>query len=185
MPYDEMNRNSMNSSEMRNPNTDIHDILMKIDKILLWHKCFNNKAMKVCQSSGYNGFKRLHRYNTRCFLNWHMCLENEAFDKFRFILETDYEDFDYTSRTLIDHLKNWDMKLGQDIEKLAMLNNEYRMLAGVGNKTAKKALRKMTKNHEKTGRWHKRFEETKSAHDQHELDDWLHEKYKKKEEKMK
>jgi len=176
MPYEDMRKNPMNT-EMKIP-----DILMEMDKVLLWHKCFNDKSMKMCQAAGFNGFKRLHRYNTRCFLNWHLCLENEAYDKFRFTLDTEYEDFNYSTSGLIDHLKNWDMKLGKDIEKLAMLNNEYRMLAGVGNKTAKKALRKMTKNHEKAGRWYRRFEETKSMHDQYDLDGKIHEKYKKKEE---
>lgn len=178
----------MNYNDMQNPmnpKRSISEILTDIDKILCWHKSFNDMAMKVCHAAGFNGFKRLHRYNTRCFLDWHMCIENEAFDKFRFVLNTDYEEINYSTSTLVDHLKNWDMKLNQDIEKLAMLNNEYRMMAGVGNKTAKKALRKMTKNHEKTGRWYRRFEETKSLHDQYDLDMKLHEQYKKKEENPK
>lgn len=175
MPYGNEMQNPMNSGKK------IPDILMEIDKIICWHKMFNDKAMKACHAAGFQGFKRMHRVLTKCFLDYHLCLENEAYDKFRFTLDTEYEDMNYSVNSLIEHLKNWDMKLGQDIEKLAMLNNEYRMLAGVGNKIAKKSLKKMTNNHEKTGRWYRRFEETKSMHDQFDLDGKIHEKYKAKE----
>lgn len=179
MPYD----NKMNPRHEAKEHRPIPEILHDIDCVILWHKCFNDKAMKMCQAAGYNGFKRMHRYNTRCFLNWHMKLENEAYDKFRFTMDTHIDDFNIMWGSLVDHLKNWDAKLDQDIDELAMLNNEYRMCAGEGNCIVEKALHKMVKNHEKTGRWYKRFEETKSAHDQHELDDAIHARYKKKEEK--
>lgn len=179
MPYGNEMRNPMNS------NRGIKDILNDMDKIVCWHKCFNDISMKMCHAAGFNGFKRLHRYNTKCFLKWHLCLENEAFDKFRVTIDTEYEDLNYSTSDLIEHLKNWNMKLGQDMEKLAMLNNEYRMHTGLGDKTIKKVLRKMAKNHEKSGRWYRRFEDTKSMHDQYDLDMKLHEKYKAKEERKK
>lgn len=191
MPYDM--RNPMNPMNSVNPgNEQMHHreipmIMQDIDGMLVAHKCWNDRAMKACQMNGYNGFKRLHRYNAKKFFKMHLCLENEAYDKFRFVLpdkENDASAYSWGA-SLVDHLKRWDMQLDEDIDHLAMLNNEYRMCAGVGNCIAEKALCRMTKNHEKTGRWIKRFEETKSAHDQHELDDWLHEKYKAKEERKK
>lgn len=177
MPYGNEMQNSMN------PSRNISEILMDIDKILCWHKSFNDKAMKACQAANFQGFKRLHRVNVRCFLNYHLKIENEANDKFRFVLETDYEDVKYSVSSLVEHLKNWDIKLGQDIEKLAMLNNEYRKIAGTGNKIVKKALKKMNKNHEKTGRWYNRFSDTKSMHDIYDFDSKLHAKMKAKEER--
>lgn len=176
MPYGNEMKNPMNS------NRSMSDILMDMDKIICWHKYFNDKSMRVCHAAGFNGMKRMHRVLTRCFLDYHLCLENEAFDKFRISLDTEYEHVNYSTSDLIEHLKNWNMKLGQDMEKLAMLNNEYRMHAGLGNKTAKQVLKKMAKNYEKSGRWYRRFEETKSMHDLYDFDSQLHEKMKKKEE---
>lgn len=182
MPYNERMNPGMNPGHEMN----IADILMKIDEILLFHKKLNNKAMKACHANGYNGFKRMHRVNAKCFYKWHIKLENEAYDKFRFVLEdAEIAQMNYMwGNSIIDHIKKWDAQLDTDIDKLVMLNNAYREYAGMGNCVIEKALYKMTKNHEKTGRWVKRFEETKSAHDFHEVDDFLHAKYKAKEEKM-
>lgn len=168
----------MNSGNPHN----IGEILESMDEIMLFHMMLNDKAMKCCHAWGYNGFKRMHRYNDRCFLEYHIQLSNEAYDKYKMTLETKHKDFDYMPSDLMDHLKKWEMKLGEDIKMLGKLNNEYRMMTGNGNCVAEDAMYIMCRNYEKSGRYYKRFMETKSAHDMHEMDDAIHSKYKAKEE---
>lgn len=177
MPYENEMQNPMN------PNRSISDILMDIDKMLLWHKKFNDKSMVMCQATGFNGFKRYHRVAMKCFNKYHIKIENEAFDRFLIELHTECEEYSYASNSLPDHLKNWYQKLEKDMKVLGMLNNEFRMHTGIGNKIIKKALKKMAKLHEKSCRWYRRFEKTNSLHDQHYVDDRLHEKMKAKEER--
>ena len=38
---------------------EIEQIYKNVDNIILTHLMINDKAMKHCQSLGYNGFKRL------------------------------------------------------------------------------------------------------------------------------
>lgn len=168
MPYDRMN----------NPGRPMSEILTDIDNIICWHKAFNDRSMVLCHAAGLNGFKRLHRTNTRCFLDWHLCIENEAFDKYRETIMPTYSDINYNISDIVGHLQNWNSKLEEDIKKLAMLNNEYREQAGRGNHTVKEVIAKMVKNHEKSGRWYRRFQDTKSQHDIYQLDDKIHSKYK-------
>ena len=159
----------------------IQEILQEMDSVMLWQKKFNNKAMKMCQASGFNGFKRLHRFLAKKFMCWHLELENEAFDRFQIVLESDVDDFKYSAGDLPDHLKTWAGYLETGMEKLAWLTNEYRMITGLGNCVAEAALCKMAKNYEKACRWHKRFKMTNSMHDMYDFDAQLHEKYRKKE----
>jgi len=177
MPYDMRN--------LGNPGTEpknMGELLECIDEILLHNLMFNDKAMKNCHAMGFNGYKRMHRWNAKKFLCWHIDLENEAYDKYRMTLETKAADFDYNPSDLINHLQKWDMKLGEDIKALGHYNNLYREWAGKDNCVIDAALACMVKNYEKAGRWYKRFMETKSMHDMHDLDDTLHAKYKAMEE---
>lgn len=174
MPYDKMNPGAQDPQSME-------ELLECIDEVLLFNLKLNDKAMKHCHAMGFNGFKRMHRWNAKKFLCWHIDMENEAYDKHRMTLETKMEDFDYAPADIMTHLQKWDMKLAEDIKALAHYNNLYRDEAGKDNCVIDAALACMMKNYEKAGRWSKRFMETKSAHDMHELDDALHAKYKKKE----
>lgn len=173
MPYDKSN-----------PGRAMSAIMTDMDNIVCWHKEFNNKCMVLCHAAGLNGFKRMHRYNTRCFMEWHLCLENEAFDKYRESIMPSYENIEYNISDIVSHLKWWALRLEEDMEKLGALNNEYREHAGMGNHTVKKVLKKMVKNHEKANRWYRRFQDTKSQHDIYDLDSKIHEKYKEKEDAM-
>lgn len=171
MPYD------MNNPGMKE-HKDMGQIFEAIDEIIMFHMMYNDKAMRYCQSIGFNGFKRLHRYNTRCFLDYHLKIENEAFDKYRMILDPKVSEFNYTAGDIVDHLHKWDMKLGEDIKKLGMLSNEYREMSGKDNCVIGEALGIMCHDYEKAGRWFRRFSETKSMHDYHDLDDAIHVKMK-------
>lgn len=177
MPYN----NPMNPGN-EYMNMDMPEILEKIDKMLLYHQEFNDRAMKICQSMGYNGLKRKHRRNVRYYLNCHLDHENAAFDKHRVILMTDAPKSQYNPSDIIDHLQKWDMRLAEDLNVLGKLNNAYREHTGKDNCIIDSAMSHMAKNYEKTGRWYKRFMETKSAHDMHDLDDSIHTKEKAKEE---
>lgn len=175
MPYDTMTPDKMSHKNMG-------EILESVDEIMLFHMMLNDKAMKCCHAWGFNGYKRMHRYNDRCFLEYHIRLSNEAFDKYRMTLETEHHDFEYKPADLMEHLHKWEMRLEEDIRKLGGLNNEYRAIAGKGNCVTEEAMYIMCRNYEKAGRYSKRFMETKSMHDMHDLDDHIHEKYKAKEE---
>ena len=175
MPY------QMNPGQEYSPEK-MGKVLEAVDEILMHHLMLNDKAMKFCHAIGYNGFKRLHRWNTKNFLCWHIKLENMAYDKHRMTLETRVSDFDYRPGDIIGHLQKWDVRLCEDIKMLGMLNNEYRDMSGKDNHIIDAALCVMAKDYEKAGRWHRRFIETKSAHDMHDLDDAIHAKYKAMEE---
>lgn len=155
----------------------MHELFKKIDAILDEHLLLNKKAMISCQSLGFNGFKRLHRMNTKRFLCWQLKSANMLFDRYRVPLH------EYSSMDLKEHLATWDKKLEEDIKILGQLNKEYLEKSGVENCVIKDALNLLVKNHEKTGRWYKRFEETDwLSHDMHVVDDRLHDKFKKEEE---
>lgn len=174
MPYDAMNPNAAKG--------DIGAVLEAMDEIMLSNMLLNDKAMKYCHMWGFNGFKRLHRYNDRCFLEYHIQLNNEAYDKYRMVLDTKVVEFDYKPMDLVDHLQKWENMLKEDIHELGKLNNKYREMAGKGNCVAEDAMHLMARNYEKAGRYAKRFAETKSMHDMHSLDDEIHVKMKAKEE---
>jgi len=176
MPYNPDMKNPVNEPK------NMGELLECIDEIMLFHTMFNDKSMKHLHAMGFNGYKRLHRVNTKKFLCWHIDLENEAYDKYRMTLETKISDFDYKPNDLISHLQKWETKLGEDIKELAHYNNQYREWTGKDNCVVDSALGCMVKNYEKSGRWYKRFMETKSMHDQHSMDDKIHEKYKAIEE---
>ena len=168
---------------MINPNLmSIGDILEKIDEILVFHLMLNGDAMKACHMLGFNGFKRMHRWNVSKFTKLHLKLENKAVDQFRMMLDADIKGFKYQPANLKDHLQKWDAKLHEDINELARLNNLYREIGGTDNRIVTCAMKKMCRNYEKIGRWLKRFEEGGwSSHDIHYVDDMIHAKYKKME----
>jgi hypothetical protein len=151
------------------------EILEKVDEILLFHLMLNGDAMKAAHALGYNGFKRMHRCNEKYFNGLHLAIENEATDDFRMMLDSDVDFAKYKPSDLKDHLVKWDSVLAKDITELGMLNNAFRMHRGQGLRVIKKALCRMKKNYEKTGRWIKRFNESGWApHDMHTIDDKIH-----------
>lgn len=160
------------------------DLYSRIDAILYEHKCINKKAMALSHSLGYNGFKRMHRKDSKKYFKWCVDLENELFDKYRTKMTYTHRDYAYNPSTLKDHLANWDSKLIEAITELGKINKEHIDRTGVSNCIIEKALCKMIKRYEKTGRWYKRFEEGGwLAFDQHAVDDYIHKKFKKKEGK--
>jgi hypothetical protein len=140
--------------------------------------------MILCHSWGYNGFKRKYRLMTRHFLNWKLCLENELFDKYRVPVLDSHETVQYRPANFRDHFSQWDKFLKENIDALMGLSKQITNLSGIQNCIIKSALCRLFKDYEKTGRYQKRFNEGSwLSHDIHVVDDLLHMKMKKKEEK--
>jgi hypothetical protein len=140
--------------------------------------------MILCQSWGYNGFKRKYRCNVRFFIDLKLCLENELFDKYRSIIINTHETVNYRPANFKDHFVQWDKFLRENIENLVNADKQFIELTGFENCILKKAVKCLLKDFEKTGRYHKRFTEGGwNPIDMHNVDDFLHEKMKKKEEK--
>lgn len=143
-----------------------------------------NDAMILCHSWGYNGFKRKYRRMARHFLDWKLCLENELFDKYRVSAVDTHETIAYKPNGFKDHFVQWDKFLKENIDVLSGLSKQLFDASGLKNCIVKDALCCLFKDHEKTGRYYKRFTEGGwLPHDIHVVDDLLHIKMKKKDKK--
>jgi len=160
----------------------MREIYNDIASVLCEHKHINENAMAICQSLGYNGFKRMHRCLSKDLYCLEIDLVNNYFDKYRDVFTIPHTDVNYAPKSLEQHLEWWDKKLLDGIQRLGEANKKHFDKLGVGNCVIKKALKCMLHDYEKCGRWYKRFVETGwLAHDMHVLDDRLHDKYKAKE----
>jgi len=143
-----------------------------------------NDAMILCQSWGFNGFKRKYRYLSHHLFNWKLCLENELFDKYRVIVSGNYGSMPYEPRSFKDHFTQWDKFLKENIDTLIGISKQFIDLTGFENCTIKDIVKCLLKDYEKVGRYIKRFNEAGwNPIDMHNVDDCLHEKMKKKEKK--
>lgn len=162
---------------------ELEQIFKNIDNIIVNHIMINDKAMKITQSLGYNGFKRLHRYNEKCLLHLHQKLENCYFDKYRKILDANIDTPIYNPIDLKAHLEKWKLLLELNIQELGELNQEHFDLIGVTNSIVEELICKFNHDYEKVCRWITRFNESNwNSIDCHLVDDCLHNKIKKKEE---
>ena len=156
----------------------------KIGKILTAHCKLNEIAMSKTHAMGYNGFKRWHRYRSGQFFEFKLCLANELYDRFRISLNLKDYELTYSPVNIEDHLKSWDSALLNAIQELGVLNKECYELIGTNCSIIEKAMHKMMRDYEKVGRFLKRFTESDwLTLDMHIVDDKLHCKYKRKEEK--
>lgn len=159
---------------------DINTIYQEIDKVILKNLMLNDDAMKLCQSMGFNGFKRMHKYNIKFLLCEHIKLENNMFDKYRKTLETDVTSYKYKANTIKEHLYQWKLSIESDVKRLGDLNKEHFAQIGIDNNIIKCVLELLMHDYEKSCRWYSRFEEIQwNMHDIHYIDDKLHEKIKK------
>lgn len=162
----------------------IEEIYESIDKIVLKHLMLNDDAMKLTQSWGYNGFKRLHRMNTKKLLCSHSELSNCMFDRYRKVLNVRVNFEDYVPTSLKSHLDKWIDVLNEDLQKLGELNYEHIKLVGYSNCVAECVMKCFIHDQEKANRWYERFSNSNwNSIEMHLVDDRLHEKMKKEEEK--
>ena len=163
--------------------TAVKTLYEKIHKVLTVHTKLNRHAMCACQSLGYNGFKRWHRYRSCCFFDLDTELANELFDKFR--IKADFKDYElsYNPENLEMHLKSWEKALLDGIQELGTVAKSFYEQTVTRSCVIEKAMCKMSKDHRKVCRLLSRFTESEwLTLDMHIVDDKLHKKYKCKEE---
>lgn len=161
----------------------IEDIYKSIDKIVLKHLMINDEAMKICQSLGYNGFKRLHRVNSKKLLDEHIKLENDMFDKYRKLLNVVPDVVTYNPVNLKMHINEWKKILDEDIDVLGQLNFNHIQLIGLSNDVIECLIKIFIHDYKKVCRYYQRFSESNwNSIDMHLVDDKLHKKYKDYEE---
>ena len=161
----------------------IEEIYKRTDNLIITHLMVNDDAMKITQSIGYNGFKRLHRYLAKELMCKHQWLNCQYFDRFRKTFETDISIPTYKPVSFKDHLEKWKDLLEKGIQELGELNQEHFDVVGVTNETIECVICIFVKKLEKVNRWIMRFNESNwNAIDIHKVDDDLHCKMKKKEE---
>lgn len=160
----------------------ITSLYESIGKVLSIHCKLNEISMVVCQSIGYNGFKRWHRYRSRQFHEWKLCLANELFDKFRIAYDFKHYEVNYSPKSLQEHLSTWQTSILDAIQELGTLNKEYFNETGSESKIICDVLCCLMKDYEKLGRYISRFNESDwLVIDMHYMDDKIHEKFKEKE----
>lgn len=154
-----------------------------VHKVLSVHCKLNRLAMCALQVMNYNGFKRWHRYRSRQLFDMDVLLSNELFDRFR--IKADFKDYEltYNPSSLEEHLKSWEKALLDGIQTLGEQGKAFYELTGMKCGIVDRAMRKLSHDYEKTGRYIRRFSESDwLALDMHIVDDRLHDKFKKKEE---
>ena len=162
---------------------EIEQLYKNVDNIILTHLMINDKAMKHCQALGYNGFKRLHRCETKYLLCLHQKLENCYFNRYQKVLNAEVENPIYNPIDFKEHLEKWKELLLKDIQELGELNQEHFDTVGMTNSIIEDLICCFIKKLEKVNRWITRFNESMwNSIDCHSVDDYLHKKIKKKEE---
>lgn len=158
---------------------EIEQIYKGVDEIILKHIMLNDKAMKLTQSWGYNGFKRLHRVNSKKLFCEHQKIENNMFDKYRKMLDINIDFVRYSTMDLKNHLEKWKNILYEDINNLQKLNYEHFEKTGISNDIIECILKIFFHDYEKVCRYIERFNESNwNSIDCHNLDDYLHKKMK-------
>lgn len=162
----------------------IRYIFSEVANIFSNYSSINFNAMVIMQSLGFNGFKRWHRIRSKEFHALKICLANELFDVFR--KKADFKDelISYDVPSMEVHLKTWDSFLKESILKLGDLNKEFYNETGLECEIVSKAVKIMKYDYEKVGRYYERFSSSDWLNlDMHIVDDCVHTRMKKREEK--
>lgn len=163
----------------------ITDIFNSIHDIISTYKKVSIKSMSIMQHLGYNGFKRWHRYRSKCLFDLELQLMNELCDSFRILPNFKDLEVSYSATGMEEHLRNWDKLLLDSIQELGKLNIEFTKQTGTSCKIIEKIMHIFSKDFEKVGRYLNRFSESDwLSIDMHIVDDYLHQKYKCEEEKL-
>jgi uncharacterized protein YozE (UPF0346 family) len=177
---------TLRTEEAKTMAESVRELFESVHKVLLTHCKLNDKAMCAAQALGYNGFKRWHRYRSKCFFDLDTKLANELFDKFS--IRADFKDYEvaYSPSALDEHLKAWQKAILDGIQTLGTLDKEFYDQTGMMCGVIGCAMKKMSKDYEKVSRYIRRFTESDwLTLDMHIVDDKLHKKYKAKEEGQK
>lgn len=165
---------------------NLKNIYDKVSHILEKHAQLNKEASAILQSMGYNGFKRLHRYNLKAFQCWQMKLANILFNLKREKLDMQAMNLNYSPMSLKDHLQKWIEELEYALKELGELNKMHLETCGMTSCIIEEAMMLMLDNLGDAQRWYFRGQATEwLEHDLYSLDMYLHKKYKKKEDERK
>ena len=178
--------NLYQADESKSMVDSIKKLFGETHRVLSVHSMLNALAMCALQSMGYNGFKRWHRYRSGQFHAMELCLANELFDCFRIKAEFKSYDLSYAPKSMEEHLKAWEGAILEAIKELGELQKKFVELTGGENRVIGKAVKKLSKDYKRVGRYRMRFEESDwLALDMHTVDRELHCKFKEKEERGK
>lgn len=161
----------------------LKSIYDRVSHILEKHAQLNKEASACLQSLGYNGFKRLHRYNCKKMQYWQMKLANILFNIKREKLDMQSMNINYSPMDLKEHLKKWLEEIEYALKELGELNKQHFETCGKTSEIIECVMCLMLDNLGDIQRWQYQGEAT----DWLEmflfiLDDKIHKKYKKKEE---
>lgn len=152
-------------------------------KVLSVHASLNRMAMAAVQFLGYNGFKRWHCHNAKCFFKCTLKLATALYDKFR--IKADFKEYElsYAPKGMEEHLRAWEKTLLEGIQELGSVQKDYCEETGTESRVVSCAIEMMSHDRENVGRYLRRFTESDwLALDMHIVDDRIHDKYKRKEE---
>jgi len=147
----------------------------------------SKNGMILCQSWGYNGFKRLLRRLNRHLNNLCLLVENEMFDHYQLVAPLQHNANSYSAfkpTDIKDFAHAWDATMKDACAQLALDNIALIGHTGIQSCLVKALIKCVLKHKEKAHRFLKRGDEVQwMAHDLHVYDDMLHEKVKCLEEK--
>lgn len=158
---------------------EIKQIYNKLYSILDEQERICKQAMVNLQAMGYEGFKRMNRYNSVKYLEWECKTANDLFDKYRLKIDVAHSDIVYDPQSLKEHLITMDDKLEKDIKTLGELNKSHIDTCGIENSIIKDVLELMVYNYQKIGRVYKWCESSNwNPVLTYNIDKNYHEKYK-------
>ena len=137
---------------------DIQEIYKKADSLLIQELMIEDFSMRVTQSWGLNGFKRLHRHLEKWFNCKHIDLETSMFDRYRVVLNASVPTTTYNPSNLKTHIENYEQRIKTILNELATLNFEHFKIVGVDNEVISETIHKLNKIYEKISRYHNKFD---------------------------
>lgn len=104
---------------------NLKTIYDRVSYIFEKHSQLNKEASACLQSMGFNGFKRLHRYNCKKFQCWQMKLANILFNIKREKLDLQAMTINYNPTSLKEHLNKWLEEIQYSLKELGELNKKH------------------------------------------------------------
>lgn len=166
---------------------ELKEIYNKVSHILEQHIQFNKESVTALQALGFDGFKRVHRYQAEWYFCKQLKLANILFNLKREKLDLKPITMitEYAPMSLKDHLAKWDAYLQDSITELGTLNKAHLETVGSTSSFIEGVIHYMLDNHSKVQRWYYRGEAGDwLMHDLFCLDEHLHKKYKEKEKEI-
>jgi len=145
-----------------------------------------DNAMILCQSWGFNGFKRKYRFYGMCFAYWKKRLQCEMWDDHGIVAPLEHEAHKaYMPVDIKDHSEKWVLFIKDIVTRLRECNIQLLNQKGKQSKWLECIICLAYCEQEKAVRWLARGKKMEwMEHDLHRQDDVLHEKMKCVEKKV-